>query len=142
LLSGRRFKQLMDAEVLDPDTSYAGMQLLTDVQGGIWSELKDKQPTIDVLRRNLQRAYIDYIKREIAPKDKDTPAPKLPNPSDDDAIPSATNQGTDFRAVARFALKELVSQISDALPRTQDAITRVHLQDCQREVEMLLNKKN
>ncbi len=142
LLSGRRFKQLMDAEVLDPDTSYAAMQLLTDVQGGIWSELQDKQPTVDVLRRNLQRAYIDYVKREIAPKEKDTPAPKLPAPSDDDAFPSASNQGSDFRAVARYSLKELVAQISDALPRTQDGITRVHLQDCQREVEMLLNKKN
>ena len=69
LLSARRFKQLMDAEVLDPDTSYAAMQLLTDVQTGIFSELKDKQPAIDVLRRNLQRGYIDYVKRgELRPR--------------------------------------------------------------------------
>ena len=142
LLSGKRFKLLMDAEVLDPETSYAALQFLTDVQDGVWSELKDKQPAVDVLRPRFCSAYLEHIKHELAPKDKEGAAPKLPAPTDDEPIFSASSQGTDFRAVARFALKDLGAQISDALPRVQDPISRVHLQDCQREVEMILTKKN
>jgi hypothetical protein len=125
LLSSRRFKLLMDGEVLDPDGAYAALQFLTDVQDGVWTELKDKQPAVDVLRRNLQRAYLEHLKQELEPKDGKEAA-----------------RGTDLRAVARFALKDLADRIASAGQRTQDAITRVHLLDCQREIELILKPKN
>jgi hypothetical protein len=140
LLSGRRFKLLMDGEVLDAEGAYAALQFLTDVQDGVWSELKDKQPTVDVLRRGLQRAYLEHLKEELAPKDAAAAKPALPK--GDDALASAGSRGTDFRGVARFALKDLAMQMSAAQPRTQDASTRVHLLDCQREIELILNPKN
>jgi hypothetical protein len=144
LLGARRFKLLMDAEVLAPEQSYTAMQFLTDVQEGIWSELKGEKPAVDVLRRSLQRAYLDHIKNELNPKEA-AAAPPVTRPGrpDDDLGPLlATSKGTDFRAVARAALRELAERLDAALARTQDAMTRVHLQDCRREVELILNPKN
>ena len=37
LLSGRRFRLLMDAEVLDREKAYSVLRFLTDVQDGVWS---------------------------------------------------------------------------------------------------------
>jgi hypothetical protein len=138
LLSGRRFKLLMDGEVLDLAGAYGALQFLTDVQDGVWSELKEKQPAVDVLRRNLQRAYLEHLKQELAPKE----AAKVVAPASDEPGVGAGNRSTDFRGVARFALKDLATQITSTQLRTQDAITRVHLLDCQREIELILNPKN
>ena len=51
----------------------------------------------------------------------------------------STSENTDLRAVARSALTDLLGRIDAAYSRTQDPITRVHLQDCRREIEAALN---
>ena len=147
LLSARRFQLLMDAEVIDAKQAYSAMQFLTDVQNGVWSEVVAQaqtsapEPVVDVCRRNLQRAYLEHLKNELNPKDAPTTIlrPILP---DDDGLFSGSNRGTDFRAVARAALRTLATQLDAAIPRAQDVMTRVHLQDCRREVELILNPKN
>jgi hypothetical protein len=142
LLSGRRFHQLMDAEALAPDQAYTAMQFLTDVQNGVWSELKTPQPCVDVCRRHLQRAYLDYFKRELNPKE--TPMLRLVSPGDRDMMRlfSATTRETDFRAVARSALHDLEKRLTAAIRQTQDAMTKVHFEDCRHEVELILNPKS
>ena len=122
LLSVNRIRRLMDEELLQPDKAYTVMDLLSDVQDGLFSELNAEKPKIDVLRRGLQRAYLEYIKSELAPSKED-------------------GGSTDFRAVARVAMKRLNGRIVTALAKTQDAITDVHLQDCQREIEAMLERK-
>jgi hypothetical protein len=152
LLSGQRIRMLMDAEVLSsglpvsgnklgPDKPYSAMQLITDVQDGVWSELKQSQPSVEVMRRALQRAYLDHIKSELAPK-TDAGADR-PIPRRGGGFPTGASgtQGTDFRAIARASLQTLAKQIENALPRAEDAMTRVHLLDCQREVKLILNPK-
>ena len=69
LLGTGRLRRLMDDELLSPDKAYTVMELLNDVQDGIWSELNTDRPKIDVLRRALQRAYLDHLKSELLPKD-------------------------------------------------------------------------
>jgi hypothetical protein len=143
LLSGRRFQLLMDAEVFGPEKSYSSMQFLSDVQDGVWSELAISQPQVDVCRRHLQRAYLEHIKNELNPKQPALAAPIARR--GDEAPPkvfSASTQGTDFRAVARAALRTLGERIDVVLPRVQDVMTRVHLQDCRREIELILNPKS
>jgi hypothetical protein len=143
LLSARRFKLLMDAEVLGADEAYSAMQFLSDVQDGVWRELGASQPLVDVCRRQLQRSYLEHIKSELNPKEPVIPTvrPRLPDDDDSTRVLRATNAGTDFRAVARAALRNLAERIDSALARTQDTMTRVHLQDCRREVELILNPK-
>ena len=142
LLSPRRFHLLMDAEVLGPEQAYTALQFLSDVQDGVWSELKTSLPMTDVCRRHLQRSYLDHIKSELTPKE--TPATLRPILPDGDELRTmmASNKGTDFRAVARAGLRDLLGRIDAALARTQDAMTRVHLQDCRREIEVILNPKS
>jgi len=141
LLGGRRFQLLMDAEVIGPERAYSSMQFLTDVQDGVWSELTLSQPLVDVCRRHLQRSYLEHIKTELNPKES-APAPIARR--GDETPPkvfSATTKGTDFRGVARAALRTLGERIDATLPRVQDVMTRVHLQDCRREIELILNPK-
>jgi hypothetical protein len=141
LLSGRRFHQMMDAEVLAPDKSYTAMEFLGDVQDGVWSELQVSQPTIGVCRRSLQRAYLEHLKNELNPKEAATGRVVFPG-GDDGRIFSATSRDTDFRAVARAALHELAERLDRAIPQARDSMSRAHLQDCRREVELILNPKN
>lgn len=138
LLSGKRFRLLMDAEVIDPAQAYTAMQFLTDVQDGVWSEAKASLPAVDVFRRHLQRAYLDLMKDELGRKDGGS----LPGLDGDPFAPlAATTQGTDFRAVARAALQELDTLLAAALGRAQDPMTRLHYRDCRREIELILNPK-
>src|SRR5262249_26454953 len=107
LLSGRRCRQMMDAEVLAPEQAYTVMQLLTDVQDGVWGEVKAEAPKVDVCRRGLQRAYLDHVKNELNPKEVPAVRPLPPDGDDVGRLAGAGNRGTDFRAVARAALGEL-----------------------------------
>lgn len=140
LLAGRRFHQMMDAEVLAPDEAYSALEFLTDVQNGIWSELKEDRLKVDVCRRHLQRAYLDHLKNELNPKEA-TARPFIPGGEDIPAIFLATGKDTDLRAVGRVALEELAKQLDAKSPQSQDPMTRAHLRDCRREIEEILNPK-
>jgi hypothetical protein len=128
LLSSSRFRLMMDAEVLAPANAYTAIQFLTDVQDGIWSELKSDHPEIDPCRRKLQRAYLEQLKNEISPKE--TPARV-----------SASNSDTDYRAVARAALKNLEEHLATAQSQTKDPMTVAHLDDCRQEIDQILHPK-
>jgi hypothetical protein len=142
LLSGRRFKLLMDAEALQPDKAYAAIDFLKDVQDGVWSEFKDASPKVDVVRRSLQRAYLDHLKAELTKKDT-AAAPFIPPGGEDGPALPVSSSGTDFRGVARAALRELQRQLRQVpQDRIQDAMTRVHLEDCLREIELILSPKS
>ena len=87
-----------------------------------------------MLRRNLQRAYIDYLRSEVAPAKDGAAGP---------SFLGGDSGSSDFRAVARVALGRLLGQILASASRAQDdSITAAHLQDCAREIESALaNKK-
>jgi hypothetical protein len=137
LLGNTRVRRLMDAEIMAPEKSYTVLNLVNDVQDGVWSELRLDQPKVDTCRRALQRAYVDILKNEVAPAKEDSPAagPRgFPIFGDDE--PAGKN--TDLRAVARSALRDLLGRIEASFSRTQDSMTRVHLLDCKREIETAL----
>jgi hypothetical protein len=138
LLSARRFGQLLDAELLNPDEAYTAMQLLNDVQEGVWSELRQDRPVIDVCRRNLQRAYIEHLKNELSGKGGPVLMRTFPVPLDEGMGGGSSGE---FRAVARAALKTLAQRLNGALGVTRHDMTRVHLEDCLNEVELILNPK-
>src|SRR5262249_53648373 len=126
--------------------AYSAVLFLNDVQDGVWNELKGKEPLIDVIRRQLQRNYLDHLRNELMPKESTVSA--LPGrergPMPPDELPilgRASSKSTDFRAVARDALHELDARILEALKRTKDPMTRVHLRDCRREIEDILKGK-
>jgi hypothetical protein len=137
LLSHDRLNRLFDAEVLDPDKAYTVVELVGDVQDGIWTELKADQPRIEPLRRELQRTYLDLLKSEF----ESTAAPEAtPFP-----VPGrrglSSERVSELRAAARSALRDLAKQVGAALPNVKDPTTRVHLEDTKSEIEEALSGK-
>jgi hypothetical protein len=137
LLSSSRIRRLMDAEVVCADDCYTVIDLVHDVQNGVFSELAAPHPKVDVIRRALQRAYLDHLKSQLAPPEASPSGPtRSPVFSDFGDLGA---RDSDFRAVARAALQDLAKKIADVLPRTQDAMTKVHLEDCHNQIEHILS---
>jgi hypothetical protein len=137
LLGSSRLNRLFDAEVVAPGEAYTVVELVTDLQDGIWSELKGQHPKIDPLRRNLQRAYLDVLKREFEPSESAPAArPFLPQLGDEPG-----GRVSELRAVARGALHDLVKRINAALPLAQDTATRMHLEDALNQIDAMLTAK-
>jgi hypothetical protein len=137
LLSHDRLNRLFDADVLDPDKAYSVVELVGDVQDGLWSELKSEQPRIEPLRRELQRTYLDILKNEFEPAATPETGPRPIR-----VMRGLSNERvSELRAAARSALRELAKQIGTALPNVKDPATRVHLEDSRSEIEAALTAK-
>jgi hypothetical protein len=135
LLGGSRLRRLADAEVLLGDQAYTATELVNDVQDGVWQELHGQAIKIDPLRRSLQRTYLEILKNELAPAKED--ARPQPLAGDD----SGSASGTDFKAIAREAVALLKQRIEANVPRAGDSITRIHLKECGREIDVMLSDK-
>jgi hypothetical protein len=147
LLSPRRFRLLLDAEVVNHQKTYSALQFLSDVQEGVWSELRQPTPAIDPLRRSLQRAYLAHLKSELSDKEA-AEAPASPFPRRRLAATSGEGKDSDFRAVARSCLRNLSRELGNALAQSErgervvkDPMTLAHLEECRREVKLILNPK-
>ena len=144
LLNANRLNRLLDAEVIDWDNAYPVSDLVTEVQAGMWSELKADAPKIDPLRRNLQRAYIEILKKEFeSPPEGGFNIGRLPRGLQ--IFDLGPSRSAELRAVARISLRDLAKQIEAALPKTKDIATKAHLQDSLAEITDVLenggNKK-
>jgi hypothetical protein len=137
LLSANRLNRLLDAEVIDPDNAFPVSELVAAVQAGVWSELTADAPKTDPLRRNLQRAYIEILKKEFeSPPEGGLNVGRLPRGLQ--IFDLGPSRSAELRAVARISLRDLARQIEAALPKTKDAATKAHLQDSLAEITDVL----
>ncbi len=83
---------------------YTFLNLLSDLEKGIWKELDSLYP-IDYFRRNLQKAYVDRM------------------------ITAMTNAkaSTDFSAILLFDLRKLEKRIAHKMIRIKDQESMIHL---------------
>jgi Met-zincin/Domain of unknown function (DUF5117)/Domain of unknown function (DUF5118) len=138
LLSASRLARLFDAEVLTGDKAYTPVELVDDLQAGIFSELKAAGPKIDPIRRQLQRSYIDILKNEFNPPTVDAGGPLLPGRrSGGFGEPPARN--SELRGVARVALTRLEKEIATAKEKAKDTATVAHLGDLAAEIKKILS---
>ncbi|HJZ59740.1 MAG TPA: zinc-dependent metalloprotease, partial [Gemmataceae bacterium] len=135
LLSVDRLNRLFDAELLAPDKAYTAVELVGDVQDGLFSELKADAPKVDPLRRQLQRSYVDILRREF---ESAVPQPTIRIPGSDEPVYPRVSE---LRAVARMSLRKLEKQIGDTLAKVKDPATRAHLEDTLAEVRLILDEK-
>ncbi|MBY0513029.1 MAG: zinc-dependent metalloprotease, partial [Gemmataceae bacterium] len=105
LLDSGRLNRLFDAELQDGDKAYTAVELLGDVQDGLFSETKADAPKVDPLRRQLQRAYVDVLRREFEPAGPAV-APRFGRGDDGPVGPPVS----ELRGVARAALRKLEKQ--------------------------------
>jgi len=132
LINPFRFQRLVEYEALadDPSEAYTVAEMMEDVRAGVWSELDDGRVSVDPYRRNLHRAYLATIDGQLHPPEDDGPGfgPSPPDPAE-----------SDLRPVLRGELVLLQDRLDDAVGRAGDAMTRLHLQDMQMEIERMLD---
>ncbi|MGE3821805.1 MAG: zinc-dependent metalloprotease [Isosphaeraceae bacterium] len=122
LLSETRIKRLAEEATRNPSGAYAPTQLMEDLTGGIFGELKESSVTVDLYRRNLQRAYVDRLTKAVEQR-------------------STTS---DMPALARGALVKLLADVSEALltnGKTKDEATRLHLADLKARINETLEPR-
>jgi hypothetical protein len=122
LLAPSRLNRLIEYEALaiNARDKYTVAELLGDLRRGVWSELSNGNPGIGVHRRNLQRAYLEAVGRQIN---------------------TAGGRPSDARPLLRGELVELNRQAGVALARTSDPMTRLHLRDVQFQIDRILNPR-
>ena len=128
LLSASRLARLADAELLAPDKAYTAVELVADIQDGLFAELKTADPKIDPLRRQLQRAYLDVLKAEFQPPSAVAPAAGVGGP----------RPSSELRAVARLSLGKLSTQLEGAKAKAKDPVTLAHIDDLHSEIAGIL----
>jgi hypothetical protein len=128
ILDFERLGRLIDHHTLDA-SNYSALEMLDDMQSGIWSEAKTGS-NVSVFRRNLQRAYLDrmiYLMTE-------------------DLNPERSRQyfnvnQSDVRALVRAKLNELQRILNTASKRALNAETKYHYMDCIDRIKMILDPK-
>jgi hypothetical protein len=135
LLSVNRLNRLSEYEALagPRGNSYTIAEFLADLRTGVWAELTQGNPDVDVYRRTLQRVYLEAAERAIDPP---TP-PASASPAVRAAAEAART--SDARALLRGELVELQRLAQAAANRTNDAMTRLHLRDINLEIQRILD---
>jgi hypothetical protein len=130
LSNDRLIRMQVNVERFGADKAYSAVELLNDVQAGVFSELTSKK-AIDMYRRGLQKAYVERLNSILNPA---TPTGATIS------FGTATNVNrTDLPAIARAQLTKLRAQVAAAIPTTSDSMSKIHLQDLQERIKRALD---
>lgn len=139
LLDPTRIQRLIEANTAST-ANYSADELMSDLEAGIWSELRSKK-AIDTYRRNLQKIYAEKLISYLRP----APAPGFavgfaffgrvaPSPSIDPLK-------SDVPSMARAHLRQLLGSIRANIPTTTDKMSRYHLEDLAARIGEALDPK-
>ena len=131
MLSPVRFRLLEDAEIAAPGSSLAANQYLALIQRGVFRELRVAHPVVDVIRRDLQKRYLELLTGFSGEVQRITNASAM-------MAFAFSSLSIDLRPAAIEALRDLQRDIRNAKPRVSDAPTRLHLAQLDREIEQIL----
>ena len=81
--------------------------MLVDLNDGIFSELNQPRPLIDLYRRDLQRTYVNLLLSQY----------------------SAEDGPSEFRAALRVGLADLTGRLDQVRKKVRDPETRAHLNE-------------
>ncbi len=134
ILDFGRMARLMENEEINGSEAYSLLDMMTELRKGIWSEVYSGKK-IDRYRRNLQRAYIERMEHLMNEEQDEIPARwrSWITRSNIDVSQS------DIRPVVRGELKTLERQIRNSLYRSGDTLTKYHLQDVLKRIDLILN---
>lgn len=137
LISHETIYKLLDFEEFSPSEAYTATELYNDLKRGIWSELRTGQE-IDIYRRNLQKMYAEKMMLLLDPDKKGG------NPTN--AAFSVTSSGSvvkmrDNISIIKGHVRGLLSDVRSAIPKTNDAASKLHLQDVAERLKESLDPK-
>ena len=134
LLDPSRIWRMMESDALaNGETIYSFAELLTDMRGGIWSELQSAS-AIGPFRRNLQRGYLERLEYLMTEE-----PPSFPSIFAAFGLISVDVSQSDIRAYVRGELNTLQRQVARATSRARDSMTRLHLEDISARIEDILD---
>ena len=117
LLDERRIKRMSEVAASLSGDAYRPEEMLTDLSAAIWSELDGNAPTIDLYRRNLQRAHVELLAQRL----------------------DSNDAGSDMAALARTELTRLRERTRAGLDGA-DPMTTAHLASTAARIDLALEK--
>jgi len=164
LLRPSVFNRMAEAKALAPGKpSYTGIDMLKDLNEGLFAELNGSRPAIDFYRRTLQRNYVMLLLvGSGAIEDPQSASSNLDDAQGDrgsvqggkatrnlaylssplaetaQQYKSAKGRPSEFRAALRRGVKDLAARIDAALAKVRDADTAAHLKDLRAELDRAL----
>jgi len=132
LLQPERMARLLEAEAMSEDAYTLGTMLDT-VRDGVWNELDAGAP-IGPYRRNLQRGYLARMDHLMTAE-----VEAVSKAYGDFVVETPVNvRQSDIRAYVRGELTTVRDAVEQALRRTDDEATRVHLEDVCARIDDIL----
>ena len=138
LMAGDRMVRLLETSMASKD-NYSVDELITDLNNGIFSELKSKN-SIDMYRRNIQKIYIDKMIDLLKPGNATVRS-----------VPVGVTYGfntrtvnlaeTDLPSIARGQLISLKNDLKMSSARMTDRMSKYHVLDLISRINEALNPK-
>ncbi|MEZ5162338.1 MAG: zinc-dependent metalloprotease [Fimbriimonadaceae bacterium] len=110
-LSDSRLGRMLDNELMSGSKAYTVREMMSDIRANIWRELGTANPVIGQYRQNAQRSWVTALISKL--------------PSDSSTV----------RAYALAELRESLSAINGAMPKTKEMVTKQHLSDLKLMIE-------
>lgn len=132
-LNANTIGKLINAEVMSGAKAYTAEHMFADLKNGIWSELYSHK-NIDVHRRNLQKAYIDYLSKLMV-------APASAAPGGFPGMRSSDPTSSDVSSISRAQMAGLAKDVRLAIPAAT-GLSKYHLQDLLVRINNALNPKS
>ena len=136
VLSLGKMARLIENEAMYGNEAYTLVDMMNDLRRGIWSELRTGR-TIDTYRRNLQKAYVDRLEYIMKAENQR----KLPGFGGYRKSTAVTTSQSDIRSIARAELNTIRNTALNAIGRTSDRMSKYHLQDIAKRIELILEPR-
>lgn len=134
LLDFGRMARLIENATINGEEAYSLLDMLSDLRKGIWSELGSGS-AIDTYRRNLQRAYIERMAYLMTEEQSEIPR----RWRDWITRSNIDVSQSDIRPAVRGELENLQRNLRRAIGRSNDTMTRYHLEDALERVNLILD---
>ena len=141
LISSDRLNRLQaSTDRFGASKALSALELLNEVQIGLFSELISKKP-IDSYRRALQKSYVDKLSTLINPASAGGGGFTIISFSRSGSFSDTDLSNTDVPSIARAQLLLLETKVVRAIPITTDKMSKIHLTDLQERIKKALDPK-
>jgi hypothetical protein len=137
MINTTTMNKMLNAEAQNGNQAYTVNDLLTDLKQNVFTELSSKK-TIDIYRRNLQKAYVERLGNLINPPATTGFTIIFGGPA---AAPAVDNKRTDLLSYLKGHARELKALCDAAAAGATDKASKYHLQDLSDRLKKILDPK-
>ncbi|KAA3605461.1 MAG: DUF5117 domain-containing protein [Planctomycetota bacterium] len=121
LIQESRVKRMAEGQTRleRPGDGYSPLEMLQDLRTGIWSELQQRPVSVDLYRRNLQRAHVDLLLDQLG---DEVPSSDLPALARGELRALAAAMQSKLRAPGSIADQESLLHLEDLRDRIRQAL--------------------